>query len=117
LGPSFAHIEDVKAQLPKPEQKRKVMYYVRFLLYLSNPAHSIIRLLEVVFLKSKLFSPVRGAAIDSRCLRFTYLIGFVIHGYLGGRTLFTKSVGLALSVGSGLSLGKFSTIGQVPPSG
>lgn len=32
--------------------------------------------------------------------------GFVIHGYLGGRTLFTKSVGLALSVASGLSLGK-----------
>jgi chloride channel 3/4/5 len=34
------------------------------------------------------------------------VIGFVIHGYLGGRTLFTKSVGLALSVASGLSLGK-----------
>ncbi|KAJ8591190.1 hypothetical protein M405DRAFT_735538 [Rhizopogon salebrosus TDB-379] len=36
----------------------------------------------------------------------TILSGFVIHGYLGGRTLFTKAVGLALSVGSGLSLGK-----------
>ncbi|KAM6502232.1 Chloride channel [Amanita muscaria] len=36
----------------------------------------------------------------------TILSGFVIHGYLGGRTLVTKSVGLALSVGSGLSLGK-----------
>jgi len=36
----------------------------------------------------------------------TILSGFVIHGYLGARTLFTKSVGLALSVGSGLSLGK-----------
>jgi H+/Cl- antiporter ClcA len=35
----------------------------------------------------------------------TILSGFVIHGYLGGRTLFTKSVGLALSVASGLSLG------------
>ncbi|TFY83561.1 hypothetical protein EWM64_g445 [Hericium alpestre] len=34
------------------------------------------------------------------------LSGFVIHGYLGGRTLFTKSVGLALSTASGLSLGK-----------
>ncbi|KAF7797623.1 hypothetical protein EIP86_008823 [Pleurotus ostreatoroseus] len=33
----------------------------------------------------------------------TILSGFVIHGYLGGRTLFTKSVGLALSVASGLS--------------
>jgi chloride channel 3/4/5 len=32
--------------------------------------------------------------------------GFVIHGYLGGRTLFTKSVGLAFSVASGLTLGK-----------
>ncbi|KAF9241627.1 chloride channel [Melanogaster broomeanus] len=36
----------------------------------------------------------------------TILSGFVIHGYLGARTLFTKSFGLALSVGSGLSLGK-----------
>lgn len=30
----------------------------------------------------------------------------MIHGYLGSLTLFTKSVGLALSVASGLSLGK-----------
>lgn len=36
----------------------------------------------------------------------TILSGFVIHGYLGRRTLFTKAVGLALSVASGLSLGK-----------
>jgi len=36
----------------------------------------------------------------------TILSGFVIHGYLGGRVLFTKAVGLALSVASGLSLGK-----------
>ncbi|EJD03208.1 clc channel [Fomitiporia mediterranea MF3/22] len=36
----------------------------------------------------------------------TILSGFVIHGYLGARTLFTKGVGLALSVASGLSLGK-----------
>ncbi|KAH7914150.1 chloride channel [Hygrophoropsis aurantiaca] len=36
----------------------------------------------------------------------TILSGFVIHGYLGGRTLFTKAVGLAFSVASGLSLGK-----------
>lgn len=34
------------------------------------------------------------------------LSGFVIHGYLGYWTLFTKSVGLTLSVASGLSLGK-----------
>jgi chloride channel 3/4/5 len=36
--------------------------------------------------------------------------GFVIHGYLGGWTLITKSVGLALSVASGLSLGQSSGI-------
>ena len=36
----------------------------------------------------------------------TILSGFVIHGYLGGRVLFTKSIGLAMSVASGLSLGK-----------
>ena len=38
----------------------------------------------------------------------TILSGFVIHGYLGCRTLFTKSVGLSLSVASGLSLGTFT---------
>lgn len=36
----------------------------------------------------------------------TILSGFVIHGFLGGRTLFTKATGLSLSVASGLSLGK-----------
>ncbi|KZO95441.1 hypothetical protein CALVIDRAFT_516238 [Calocera viscosa TUFC12733] len=36
----------------------------------------------------------------------TILSGFVIHGYLGGRVLLTKTIGLALSVASGLSLGK-----------
>jgi len=36
----------------------------------------------------------------------TILSGFVIHGYLGARTLAVKVVGLALSVASGLSLGK-----------
>jgi len=36
----------------------------------------------------------------------TILSGFVIHGYLGARVLFTKAVGLSLSVASGLSLGK-----------
>ena len=42
---------------------------------------------------------------DLRKLILFASTGFVIHGYLGGRTLFTKSVGLALSVASGLSLG------------
>lgn len=36
----------------------------------------------------------------------TILSGFVIRGYLGGWTLATKSIGLTLSVASGLSLGK-----------
>ncbi|KAF4553409.1 Voltage gated chloride channel-like protein 3 [Elsinoe fawcettii] len=34
------------------------------------------------------------------------LSGFVLHGYLGVKTLIAKSVGLILSVGSGLSVGK-----------
>lgn len=34
------------------------------------------------------------------------LSGFVLHGYLGVRTLVCKTVGLVLSVGSGLSIGK-----------
>ena len=36
----------------------------------------------------------------------TILSGFVIRGYLGFSTLFVKSFGLALSVASGMSLGK-----------
>lgn len=44
----------------------------------------------------------------------TILSGFVIHGYLGARTLFTKSLGLALSVGSGLSLGKEGPLPRSP---
>ncbi|KAF3221970.1 hypothetical protein TWF192_009626 [Orbilia oligospora] len=34
------------------------------------------------------------------------LSGFVMHGYLGFRTLFMKTIGLVLSVASGMSLGK-----------
>ncbi|EPS38229.1 hypothetical protein H072_7994 [Dactylellina haptotyla CBS 200.50] len=34
------------------------------------------------------------------------LSGFVMHGYLGFRTLFMKTIGLILSVASGMSLGK-----------
>lgn len=36
----------------------------------------------------------------------TILSGFVIRGYLGSVVLFVKSFGLALSVASGMSLGK-----------
>jgi H+/Cl- antiporter ClcA len=62
----------------------------------------------VAYRKLKLFSPVRTFRFDamiSFLIFFFFHVGFVIHGYLGGRTLFTKSVGLALSVASGLSLG------------
>ena len=34
------------------------------------------------------------------------LSGFVLHGYLGVKTLFAKTIGLILSVASGLSIGK-----------
>ncbi|KAH9858448.1 chloride channel [Lenzites betulinus] len=64
----------------------------------------------------KLTDPPAGGSAPRKVLYYaagsgipeikTILSGFVIHGYLGGRTLFTKSVGLALSVASGLSLGK-----------
>lgn len=63
------------------------------------------RLLVVVYRKLRRFCRV---AISSLVATYTLTLrqGFVIHGYLGGRTLFTKAVGLALSVASGLSLGK-----------
>lgn len=43
----------------------------------------------------------------------TILSGFVIRGYLGGSTLIVKSIGLALSVASGLSLGKQITVAKL----
>jgi hypothetical protein len=65
------------------------------------------RLLEVGFQKSKQFFLVGiYLFIPSRLIAQFSLQGFVIHGYLGGRTLFTKCTGLALAVASGLSLGK-----------
>lgn len=42
------------------------------------------------------------------------LSGFVIRGYLGGWTLVTKSIGLTLSVASGLSLGKVRLLRKSP---
>ena len=68
----------------------------------------MIRLQVVVFRKSKPYCRVifTGFYIDE-AMTYSVVLGFVIHGYLGGRTLFTKSVGLSLSVASGLSLGLF----------
>lgn len=57
----------------------------------------------MVYPKSKRFFQVCILLVHR--IYFDATIGFVVHGYLGGRTLFTKSFGLALSVGSGLTLG------------
>jgi chloride channel 3/4/5 len=72
--------------------KRKVLYYAA-----GSGIPEIKTILSgthIITNRSSSFSNVR------------FPTGFVIHGYLGGRTLFTKAVGLALSVASGLSLGK-----------
>lgn len=37
--------------------------------------------------------------------RFRTFLGFVMRGYLGGRTLATKAIALPMSVASGLTLG------------
>jgi H+/Cl- antiporter ClcA len=61
----------------------------------------------VGFQKSKPFFPVSTYFFPPNTLIIWFSFqGFVIHGYLGGRTLFTKCTGLALAVASGLSLGK-----------
>ncbi|SAM84916.1 uncharacterized protein UBRO_05881 [Ustilago bromivora] len=58
---------------------------------------------EKAILPRKVLYFATGSGISEvKCI----LSGFVIHGYLGFWTLFTKSVGLTLSVASGLSLGK-----------
>ncbi|CAK5281533.1 unnamed protein product [Mycena citricolor] len=56
--------------------------------------------------KRKVMYYAAGSGIPEIKTILSGTVGFVIHGYLGGRTLFTKAVGLALSVASGLSLGK-----------
>ncbi len=60
----------------------------------------------VAFQKLRPFCPVSPERTQQYFICVQCVAGFVIHGYLGGRTLFTKSVGLTLSVASGLSLGK-----------
>ena len=50
-----------------------------------------------------ILSGMKSGIGDTAVFTLVNRAGFVIHGYLGGRTLFTKSVGLALSVASGLS--------------
>ncbi|SNX85868.1 related to chloride channel protein [Melanopsichium pennsylvanicum] len=71
-------------------------------------SHNVARLAnkqraDMAILPRKVLYFATGSGISEvKCI----LSGFVIHGYLGFWTLFTKSVGLALSVASGLSLGK-----------
>lgn len=106
LSPQF---DNTNGKHPIPATKRQTLHYVRprirsvILTILGLP-----RLQEVVYRKSKRFFqvliPLTCSRIDSI---FMLCPGFVIHGYLGVRTLFTKSFGLALSVGSGLALGQF----------
>jgi chloride channel 3/4/5 len=52
----------------------------------------------------KSFAPyAAGSGISEiKCI----LAGFVMKGFLGGTTLFIKSISLPLSIGSGLSVGK-----------
>lgn len=61
-----------------------------------------IRIQEAIPSRKVLYFGSGSGISEVKCI----LSGFVIHGYLGFWTLFTKSVGLTLSVASGLSLGK-----------
>ncbi|KAI0744080.1 chloride channel [Daedaleopsis nitida] len=91
LSSTFASGDDAKGiSHPPPGGNRKVMYYAA-----GSGIPEIKTILSGVYV-----SRVRSTS------RITFCAGFVIHGYLGARTLFTKSVGLALSVASGLTLGK-----------
>ena len=53
--------------------------------------------------KSMVYYPAAGSGVAEVKV---ILSGFVVHGYLGVRTLVVKTLGLILSVASGLSLGK-----------
>ena len=81
--------------------------FLRHLLILLQNARFYTTLPEVAFQRLKPFFLVSALprSVEGAFERLL-LAGFVIHGYLGARTLFTKAVGLALSVASGLSLGK-----------
>jgi hypothetical protein len=111
LAPSFTdEAEDPKA-LPEAvpgEQKRKVMYFVSNFAPVAcvHSTNQFCRRRGVESPKSRLFCQVcYPLLVSSMGPKMFCGTGFVIHGYLGGRTLATKCVGLALSVASGLSLG------------
>jgi chloride channel 3/4/5 len=98
LSPEFASVsENGKsfAPIPDPPAKRKVLYYA---------AGSGIP--EIKTILSGVWAVSTGSVASFFLNKSFNFLGFVIHGYLGGRTLFTKAVGLVLSVASGLSLGK-----------
>lgn len=61
------------------------------------------RLVEAAHRPPIVYYPAAGSGVAEVKV---ILSGFVLHGYLGLRTIATKSIGLVFSVGSGLSLGK-----------
>ena len=63
------------------------------------------RLPEVVSLSSNVSSEVREEPGRIYLSYSLIHIGFVMRGYLGGRTLAIKAIALPLSVASGLTLG------------
>ncbi|KAL8283151.1 hypothetical protein RQP46_005929 [Phenoliferia psychrophenolica] len=88
---------------PKPSQKRPASIYGGTDVSDTTPAAATPEDLSALPKPRKVMYFAAGSGIPEIK---TILSGTVIRGYLGSWTLVTKSVGLALSVGSGLSLGK-----------
>jgi chloride channel 3/4/5 len=111
LSPSFSQEDEDQTMPPGTapfEPKRKVMYFVSELVlvacrdrnvYILKAAGSGIPEVKTIL------SGTSSASHVNDLLRHYFTQGFVIHGYLGGRTLVTKCIGLPLAVASGLSLG------------
>lgn len=109
-GQPYPHATESSPLLSEPaDAKNRALYtsngqpsYVPVNSQNLSQVASEIRAHEALPTRKVLYFGSGSGISEVKCI----LSGFVIHGYLGFWTLFTKSVGLTLSVASGLSLGK-----------
>ena len=69
----------------------------------ASKSHNNVSTLERMDSTPRTYYPASGSGVAEVKV---ILSGFVVHGYLGAQTLMIKTIGLILSVASGLSLGK-----------
>lgn len=92
--------ENLAAETPKPREEDydRVDSFTLPEELLSTPSHR-----QPTQPPSIIYYPAAGSGVAEVKV---ILSGFVVHGYLGFKTLFIKTVSLTLAISSGLSLGK-----------